>query len=1268
MLTAIVLFASSKTMGQFWMQRGGGLTIDEATSITSDGNNNTYTTGYFTTTFSIEGNSINSAGLDDIFILKTASNGNVVWLKRAGGPNVDKALSIASDNSGNIVVTGFFYVSAEFNGQTIVSSGQQDIFIAKYDATGNLLWVKKAGGTGSDAGNGVAIDNSGNVIITGEFTGSCSFDAVTLTSQNNSIDVFTAKYDSNGNLLWAKKGSGKYTDRGTDVATDAAGNIYVSGMFSDTITFDLQHDNPMYNAMFVIKYNTSGSEQWFRWMGSGSVVNMGGISVHANDVNVTGNFNGTLFFLGIPSNPTLSSNYTNNIFVSRFDLSGNLIWSHADGSINEVTAEAIATRSNGEVIVSGNFKCRMSDFSSQYDDGIFCSVGYWDTYVSSYDNNGNWMWARQYGGQEDDHAFGITVLPNDKISQAGSFKSKFISPFLISTFTTHGQPGVDFNLTVGVGLSYCSFSNYLSYFVLFSYGNSDIFINSNIDITRPPYDYFERTGSLCVRPFNDICISNSINGLNCQDTIASCSQTYLVGVDLNMRPTVSPNVSYAWNTGASVPNIIISTSGYYHVKVSTVDGCFHNLDTIYYLKHPTPVDPLISDSKGINTNALNTLPITVCLPDSVILTCTNPGANTVKWTGFPQGQNPVTVNTGGIKQVTLTNQFGCISNNAVNIIAGNALPIVDPKMRCLQDTDGNDTLELCLGDQFNMYLYDEISNPGGVNLTCFPELSSVSWNTNQNPLLNYLTSTSCFPGLYAINFFVPQQVGSFNVLISAWIYRSNPCDSDSVFVSKQLFIIVNPIPTTTINFSLTGPSHICPGDSALLVASPPNYNYSWNTGSTNDSIYVKLPGTYYVIASVTITNQYGCTNIISQSASINVSHHPQPTVTMLPANGLICPNDSVQLTCTGTSGFVWQGPNGTLGGNVNNVYVSNPGFYYCIQTVAPGCNLVSNTVQVFQYNTPFITGFPSSTLCTSDTVILTAITNPGSGIQWQPPLAGSSLSQAVTQAGTYSCTVNSCSIVTSISFTVQKDSALAEITSSGNMNSFCEGDSVLLSANSGMASYLWLPSGISATSIYASQAGTYSLVTTSPQGCTDTASITLTEIINSNSPPYASDTLICAGQSALLTASGFGPVFWSSSPSYSTIVHSGNTFQLPELFYPVTYYLFTQDSVCKSGLSSITVNIDEHCDLFDVPNVFTPNEDGFNDFFMASNGSFLLDISIYNRWGQIIYMGSKIKHGWDGRASNGEFAPDGTYFYVLSAYFFDNSIKRKSGFITLIKE
>lgn len=1245
---------------QYWMQRGGGTTIDEGMDIASDGANNTYTTGYFTTNATFDNNTtVSSAGLDDIFIAKTNSSGNLQWVKRAGGLNIDKAISIDADNAGNFVITGFYYATADFGGQSLTAAGLQDAFVAKYDASGTLIWVKNIGGTGSESGNSIVFDNTGNVIVTGEFSGTCSFGPTSLTSQVNSLDVFTAKYDNSGNLLWAKKGSGTYTDRGTDVSTDASGNIYVSGMFSDTITFDLQHNNPMYNAMFVIKYNASGAEQWFRWMGSGTVVNMGGIAVHNNDVNITGNFNGTLYFFGGVVNPSLTSTFSNDIFVCRFDLSGNVVWSHADGSSSEVNARAIGTNSSGEVIVGGNFKCRFSDYSLHYGDGIFCSIGYWDSYVGSYDNSGNWMWGRHYGGRQNDYLNGLAVRSNNSIAFAGSYEDAYYTT-TSSNFASFGNIGDVTTQNTG-SITYCLDNNYKNFVKYISYGNSDIIINANLDLNREPYDYFRRAGAVCDRPFNDICIYDNLS--SCQDTLFHCGHEN-IGVNFKMWDNIAPSYKYLWSDGSTNDVTVANTSGYYHVSVTSTDGCFTNKDTVYFVSWPVPPDPLITDSKGININALNTQNIPLCLPDSVVLTCTNVGTNSVQWNGFSIGQNPVTVNTGGNKVCTLTNQFGCIKANDVTVITGNALPAVQPFMLCLQDSDKNDTIQLCLGTKFTMYLYDQLSNPGGNTLTCFPGMYYAKWTANA--FVSFNATSSCNAG-YSTNLFQPIAVGSFDVLITSWIIRSNPCDTDSVFCSKQLHVIVHPVPSGNITISIAGPTQLCPGDTIILVASPDSLAYYWTGGQQNDTIYVTQAGFYQVTATQVITNSFGCSTVISGSDNTNITLYPQPAVTMIPANGLICPYDSVNLICTGTGNINWQGPNGNLSSNLNSVYVNTPGSYYAIQTVAPGCDLISNTVQVIQYNIPLIVAFPGQAICNGNPVILTVVTNPGSIIQWQTPLIGDSISQTVYSSGTYHCTVTSCGIVTPLSFTVFKDSAYAQITGPSSL-SFCSGDSIRLTANPGMHGYLWLPTGDTLQNTYASQTGTYYLITSSIYGCRDTANINVTSVQNTLIPPMVSDTMICAGDSVILHASGIDTIRWSSSPDYNHVFNSGNTFQTPATFTMLTYYLFTESGECKSDFDSVRVFIDEHCNTIVIPNIFTPNGDGLNDYFPDYAGFYKLDIKIYNRWGSVIYEGSQKLFGWDGHTAKGTLVSDGTYYYVLSADFYDGTRSSHTGFVMVIAE
>jgi len=1264
-LLFVILLFSFSVEAQYWMQFGGSITIDEGMDVDADAADNSYTTGYFTTTANFTALSVTSSGIDDIFIYKTNGSGVGQWLKKAGGSGSDKAFSIDADNLGNTVITGYFNNTAQFDAQSVTSAGQQDIFVAKYDAAGNLVWVMKAGGTGNDAGYGVTFDRSGNVIVTGEFSGTCTFGSFTLTSAAGTADVFTAKYNPSGTVLWAKKGSGPLADKGTDVVADSLGNIYVSGLCSDTVTFDFTHNNSFNNAIFLIRYNAAGQEQWFRWMGSSTTAEPGGMDLNGGAITLTGDLTGSLFFFGGVGFPSLPTTQAFNIFLCRYDTSGNYRWSRAEGSSSEVESRAIAMRRNGNSVIAGNFMCRFNDYSAAYGDGIFCSVGYWDSYVSSYDSSGNRLWARHYGGKRDDFAYGM-ALRNDSLAVVtGSFEDR-----LVSTNNPAGFLGYGISQINGSGF-YCADNNYNKYVAKSSAGNKDIYVNNNIDLTREPFDYFYR-GSGCDRPFNDACVAlNQVASLvPCEDTVTSCAPSTLYA---NTYTAVSrePNWTYQWSTGSPLNQATANSSGTYWVIITSEDGCFSTTDSVYFDLQPFPPDPLISDSKGVNINSSGPLPILLCYPDSVELTCTNAGSNTVSWVGFPIGQNPVMVNSSGTYTCTLTNASGCSKATGIDVNIYMPMLPISPKLICVDDTlDHNDTIDICIGSSFTMLPYDTVGNPLASLDSCFLDLTQVVWDTaTLFTNLAFSTTSNCSPSPQ--NTFVPFAVGSYDFIFTAMIIRETVCDSDTVIVSRPLHVDVNPVPTIS-SFPITitsSSSKICPGGTVLLVAHGAS-SYTWKDGSgatisTDDSVTVTAAGVYSVECDSSITNAWGCTAEVTSGASVQITSYAQPFITANPSTGVACPNDSVQLLCTETGVFNWTGPNGPFGGDDSLVYVTAPGSYYCVLNVAPGCDILTNTIQISPYNNPIIIAFPAPSLCTNNSVTLTVVSNAGSTITWLPPLSGSSATQVVTDTGTYFASVVSCNITTPLSFTVYRDTAVALITSVDPVPVFCAGDSVQLFANIGMAHYEWLPSGDTTTSIYTSQGGVDTLITTSQHGCTDTATITVNELINTVLPPTVSDTSVCAGFPVDLTATGPDTIYWTHSTLYADTFFTGNSIHIPSLTSTVTYYVYTWTGLCKSAFDSVQAVADPCHDIF-ISNVLTPDKDNLNDLFPGQSGNYLLDLKIFNRWGHMIFETSQNVVGWDGRNKGGQVVPDGTYYYVMDVTFYDNTVQNYKGALMVL--
>jgi ribonuclease HIII len=180
---------------------------------------------------------------------KKLISGNVLWGSRIGGTGDDTGYSIAVDSSGNVYVTGIYSSNplTLYNkdgsafATTLTNSGSYDVFIAKYNTNGNVLWVSRIGGTGDDFCNSIAVDSSGSVYVTGYYSSNPltlynkdgSAFSTTLTN-SGSRNVFIAKYDTNGNVLWGSRIGGTGDDFGNSIAVDSSGSVYVTGPYSSS--------------------------------------------------------------------------------------------------------------------------------------------------------------------------------------------------------------------------------------------------------------------------------------------------------------------------------------------------------------------------------------------------------------------------------------------------------------------------------------------------------------------------------------------------------------------------------------------------------------------------------------------------------------------------------------------------------------------------------------------------------------------------------------------------------------------------------------------------------------------------------------------------------------------------------------------------------------------------------------------------------------------------------------------------------------------------
>jgi hypothetical protein len=215
-------------------------------SISADPIGNIYVTGYFSDTAIFDAHTVTALGNQDIFIAKFDSSGICHWVKRAGGNHIgnwfseDDGYGIVADTSGYLYVTGSYVDTADFNSFTLASPNpnSSDVFLAKYDTSGNAIWVQQATGNSDQEGRCIAIDYQGNVLIGGSYVPDLYFNSYQLNGWGN-YDAFVAKYDPNGNFISViSAGGATWNEYVYGICADNTGNIFVSGSFSDVAYFD----------------------------------------------------------------------------------------------------------------------------------------------------------------------------------------------------------------------------------------------------------------------------------------------------------------------------------------------------------------------------------------------------------------------------------------------------------------------------------------------------------------------------------------------------------------------------------------------------------------------------------------------------------------------------------------------------------------------------------------------------------------------------------------------------------------------------------------------------------------------------------------------------------------------------------------------------------------------------------------------------------------------------------------------------------------------
>ncbi|MDW7694278.1 SBBP repeat-containing protein [Flammeovirgaceae bacterium SG7u.111] len=347
-----------------------------ANSITTDDDGNVFIAGEFQNKTDFDPGpgifEMTTAGFIDVFIVKLDNQGDFVWAKRFGGESSDQVKSITADPSGNLLLTGNFTSTANYNEVTsITSDGIIDAFIMKLNTDGDIIWLNQLGDrSGSVVGASIAASDDESVYLTGHFTGVVDFDpslgSLKKISTPDVIEAFALKLSKSGKLLWVNhfgsKGDVNGSKVGQAITADNHGDIYVTGYFGGEIDFDPQvnldslvslgnHD------VFVVKLTSDGAFQWSKRFDGGGYEKGYSIDTDlARNIYVAGTFRGNVEF----GSRTLISEGDDDAFALQLDSEGNLIWAKRFGGNKEDRGTSISIDNVGNASITGYYRSTAS--------------------------------------------------------------------------------------------------------------------------------------------------------------------------------------------------------------------------------------------------------------------------------------------------------------------------------------------------------------------------------------------------------------------------------------------------------------------------------------------------------------------------------------------------------------------------------------------------------------------------------------------------------------------------------------------------------------------------------------------------------------------------------------------------------------------------------------------------------------------------------------------------------------------------------------------
>lgn len=584
------------------------------------------------------------------------------WAKSGGGAVLDQGKKVCTDAAGNIYVAGEFSLSISIGSITISGNGNLDIFLAKYDPNGNVLWAKGIGGTGAENIGGIATSTAGDIALFGSFkspTFTVAPFSVSNATTSGTSDIFICRFSSVGAAQYLTSYGNAGDQYAKGCAYDALNYLWIAGDYTSTNfalgTTTLTNSSAIgfSDIFFGATTNVGGILSAYDTGGANCTDLATGIDTYSNNaVYISGTFGNTITTIGTA---TLATNGISDAFLAKYNGAGGFQWVVGAGAPGADESRGVSVDATGNPLITGFYTGGNMVVGTQ----TLTNTGNTDCFTAKYNSSGVFQWAQSAAGTGFEYTFGITTDQNSNAFITGNFASSTLSTGtlnVVNTNTTNlsdvfvikynsagipqwGTKAIGANSEFGRGIACDNIGN------VFVTGNFNIAASTSFGSTLLTSvggdDFF-------------------LGKIGCLTTNIITPLSVCAGSSATLSATGA--TTYSWSTGATSSSIVITptaTSSY--TVTGTTGACVGTSATATITHLPASMYP------GSNLSLL-------CKQKSVINTTCSPAATSVSWTpstnlSSSSVLNPTVTALSGttVYSVTATLNNGCVKSGTVSV-------------------------------------------------------------------------------------------------------------------------------------------------------------------------------------------------------------------------------------------------------------------------------------------------------------------------------------------------------------------------------------------------------------------------------------------------------------------------------------------------------------------------------------------------------------------------------------------------------------------------